>query len=218
MADRRSRPRSGLTRDKILDAAIAFIDEHGLTALSTRRLGAALGVEGMTLYHYIPNKGALLDGMVERLLEQAMVVPPQAADTPWPEAVRQRAHELRATLLAHPAMLTVLATRPVATPAAFRLLENGLAILRAQGVSLGRAMDVLNAVTMFVIGHTLAEAGQTPGHEGTEPDPAELQVDAADYPHLAEAMATGSGLDFMSRFELALDILINGFAAAPDTD
>jgi TetR/AcrR family tetracycline transcriptional repressor len=215
MAGRRSRPRSGLTREKILDAAIDFIDEHGLSALSTRRLGAALGVEGMTLYHYVPSKGALLDGMVERLLEQSMAVPPAARDTPWPEAVRERARVLRATLLAHPAMLTVRATRPVNTPAAVRLLENGLAVLRDQGVPLARAMDTLNAVTMFVIGHTLAEAGRTPGHEGTEPGPVGPQVDPADHPHFAEALATGAGLDFEARFELTLDILVNGFATAP---
>jgi len=130
--------------------------------------------------------------------------------------VRQIAQALRATLLAHPGMLTVVATRPVNTPGAFRLLESGLAILRGQDVPLGQAMDLLNAVVMFVIGHTLAEAGQTPGHEGTEPDTANLTVDPADYPNFAEALATGAGLDFETRFGLVLDILIAGFAALPE--
>jgi Tetracyclin repressor-like, C-terminal domain len=59
-------------------------------------------------------------------------------------------------------MLPLIATRPVATPAAVQILEDGLALLRAQGISLARAMDILNAVMMFVIGHTLAEAADTP--------------------------------------------------------
>jgi TetR/AcrR family tetracycline transcriptional repressor len=214
-AARKTGPRPGLSRDKILDAAIAFTDEHGLTALSTRKLGAALGVEGMTLYYYVPSKAALLDGMVERLLQQALGDLRPAPGTPWPEAMRQMAEALHTVLRAHPAMLTALATRPVNTPGAFAVLESGLEILRGQGVPLGRAMDTINAVTAFVIGHTLAEAGQTPGHEGTEPDTTDLAVDPSSYPNFAEALTTGAGLDFDTRFALVLDILITGFEALP---
>jgi hypothetical protein len=38
------------------------------------------------------------------------------------------------------------------------------------------------------------------------------EVDADASPHLAESFATGAGLDFDSRFGLAVDILIQGFA------
>ena len=210
---RAGKPRAGLSREKILDAGIAFVDEHGIAALSTRKLGAALGVEGMTLYYYVPNKAALLDGMVERLLQGAVGELSPAPDTPWTVAMRQTAHALRATLLAHPGMLTVIATRPVNTPTALDLLESGLAILRGQGVRLGRAMDIVNAVSTFVIGHTLAEVGQTPGHEGTEPDTDHLAVDPARYPNFAAALATGAGLDFEARFGQAVDLLIAGYAA-----
>ena len=89
-AARKTGPRPGLSRDKILDAAIAFVDEHGLTALSTRKLGAALGVEGMTLYYYVPNKAALLDGMAERLLQRSLGDLLPDPGTPWPEAMRQK--------------------------------------------------------------------------------------------------------------------------------
>jgi TetR/AcrR family tetracycline transcriptional repressor len=211
-ADRRSRPRAGLTRLQILDAAIEFVDEHGLAALSTRKLGAKLGVEGMTLYYYVPNKAALLDGMVERMLDRSLRLSPIAPDTPWPVAVRAMAHGLRAALLEHPAMLPLVATRPVATPTAVQILEDGLALLRAQGIALARAMDILNAVMMFVIGHTLAEAADTPGHEDavTAQPPA---VDLRQFPNFAEAIRTGAGLDFDSRFSTVLEILLGGFAA-----
>ena len=213
MPDRRARPRAGLTREKVLDAAIAFVDENGLAALSTRKLGAALGVEGMTLYHYVPTKAALLDGMVERVLEQAAGKLVPAAGQPWPDAVRAVATRFRDVLLAHPGLMTVVATRPVNSPAAFRILESGLAIMTGQGVPLAWAMDTLNSVMTFVVGHTLAEAGQTPGHEdshdGQPPAP-----DPAEYPNFAAAIRTGAGLDFTSRFGTALDILIDGFAAA----
>jgi TetR/AcrR family tetracycline transcriptional repressor len=209
--DRRARPRAGLTREKVLDAAIAFVDERGLAALSTRKLGAALGVEGMTLYHYVPTKAALLDGMVERVLEQAAGELVPAAGQPWPDAVRAVATRFRDVLLAHPGLLGVVATRPVNSPEAFRILESGLAIMTGQGVPLAQAMDTINSVMTFVVGHTLAEAGQTPGHEDTH-DPADTETpDPAAYPNLAEAVRTGAGLDFTRRFHRTLDILIEGY-------
>jgi len=63
--------RAGLSREQVLDAALDLVDRDGVGALSMRRLGAELGVEAMTLYHYLPNKDALLDGIVERVMAQA---------------------------------------------------------------------------------------------------------------------------------------------------
>src|SRR5918994_3229853 len=65
MVTERRRP---LDRRTILEAAVRFVDSEGLEALSMRKLGAELGVEAMSLYNHVPNKGALLDGMVEVLL------------------------------------------------------------------------------------------------------------------------------------------------------
>ncbi len=204
----------------MMDAAIAFVDSRGLATLSTRKLGAALGVEGMTLYHYVPTKAALLDGMVERVLEQAAGQLTPTEDQPWPDAIRGVAIRFRDVLLAHPGLLGVVATRPVNSPGAFRILEAGLAVMTSQGVPLSGAMDTLNAVMTFVVGHTLAEAGQTPGHEdaegtgGTEDGENTEIPDPVAYPNFAEAVRTGAGLDFASRFRRTLDILIDGYAAS----
>jgi hypothetical protein len=74
---------------------------------------------------------------------------------------------------------------------------------------------VLNAVNTFVVGHTLAEAGRTPGHEGAETDLDQRadELTPAEFPNLAEVVATRAGLDFDSRFLLTLDILLAGFTA-----
>ena len=85
-------------------------------------------------------------------------------------------------------------------------------------------MDTLNSVMTFVVGHTLAEAGQIPGHEDTQDtqdargahDAEPPAPDPAGYPNFAEALRTGAGLDFARRFQRTLDILIDGWAAVPD--
>ena len=63
--------RAPLTKDSVLAAAIALADEHGLDALTMRRLAEQLGVEAMSLYHHIPNKEALLNGVVDVIMTDA---------------------------------------------------------------------------------------------------------------------------------------------------
>lgn len=199
---------TGLSRQKILDAALDLVDQVGVTGLSMRKLGAALGVEAMTLYYYVPSKEALLDGLVERVIARAVTLRP---DDDWRRLLREFAAGYRRELLRHPGILPLAATRPVTTPGALRMLETGAAALRTAGFELRRAMHMLNAVAMFTIGHCLAEADPP----GTPPHPAPA-VDPAEFPNLAEAIHAGLGTpqDHQERFEVTLDALITGFAGA----
>jgi AcrR family transcriptional regulator len=207
--------KAGLTRERVLDAALEYVDAYGLPALSMRKLGAYVGVEGMSLYRHVPNKAALLDGLVDRVMETAFagLGEPTGDWAPW---MRQFAHGLRRALLAHPGVLPLAGTRPVNSPDALRTTERWLAALRAAGLPPARAMDLVNVIATFTIGHTLAEAGQTPGHEGTEPDLDQQagDLDPAAFPNLTEVLATRAGLDFESRFTEAVDILLAGYADA----
>src|ERR687884_354962 len=63
-------PRTRLTRERVLLAAVDLADRGGVEALSMRKLGQALGVEAMSLYNHVANKGALVSGMVDRVVEQ----------------------------------------------------------------------------------------------------------------------------------------------------
>src|SRR5260221_11987060 len=82
--------RAPLTRSRIAEAALAIVDRDGLDALSMRRLGAELGVEGMAIYRHFPNKAAVLAGVVDALLSELVIPPPSRV--PWqavfPEVLR----------------------------------------------------------------------------------------------------------------------------------
>ncbi|MEO8452001.1 MAG: TetR family transcriptional regulator, partial [Gemmatimonadota bacterium] len=70
----KTRPaKTALTRERILDAALAAVDRDGLEALTMRSLGRELGVEAMSLYHHFPNKARLLEGVVDRVLAEIEV-------------------------------------------------------------------------------------------------------------------------------------------------
>src|SRR5688572_5528682 len=74
---RRARARPGLTRERVLHAALQIVDSEGLDALSMRRLAAELGVQAMSLYSHLADKKALLDGLQEIVLRQMPPAPPK---------------------------------------------------------------------------------------------------------------------------------------------
>ena len=116
-----TRARRPLTRARILTAALRLVDREGLEALSMRRLGQALGVEAMSLYNHVPNKAAVLDGLVELLLGELEIPGPEAGD--WWERIRRIAHSYRRSAHAHPHAFPLAVTRPYNTPATLRQLE-----------------------------------------------------------------------------------------------
>jgi len=199
-----------LSRDRVLDAALTLVDRDGIAKLSMRRLGAELGVEAMTLYYYVPNKAALLDGLVELVVEQAVRDVPRDGD--WQTLLRGFATAWRTELLRHPGVLPLLATRPVMTDTSLRTLESAARTLHDAGFTAHQALHLINIVATFVIGHTLAEAGTTPGHESDTPDPATAlaALDPSEFPTLHAALSTGLGEDHQERFDLALDVILTG--------
>lgn len=204
-----------LSRNHVLDAALNLVDHEGITGLSMRKLGAALGIEAMTLYYYFPNKDAILDSLVERVALQALTVPIGQLAA-WPEWLRALAVGFHSVLLQHPRLVPLIATRPVQTPDALRAVEQIAAALCDAGFSPLRAFRVINTVTTFVIGHTLAEAGDIPGHEAAVPDSASLadRLDPAAFPCFSAALLDGLGQphDHQARFDFALDALFIGLA------
>lgn len=202
--------RAGISREQILDAALAVADRSGIEALSMRKVGAELGVEAMTLYHYLPNKDALLDGMVEQVVSQADT---SFAGASWRNALTGYAHALRAALLRHPGALPVMATRPAVTPATLHTVERGLALLCAAGFELGRALDCLNALTLFVVAHTAWEAHSAANTDFGGPGSAQhlKDLDSREFPLITEAARTSSDVSDQDRFEFATTAMISGF-------
>src|SRR6478735_8271017 len=155
-----------LSRHLILQRALALADAEGLRAVTMRRLGSELGVEAMSLYHHVPNKEALLDGLVELVLEEARVVPPRGD---WREHMTAHAHALRAAGHAHPRVMQLFATRVVQSPAWAGAVEDTLAVLLAAGFEPAAAglptyLDQLDPAA-YPATHTLAGT-----LEATDPD------------------------------------------------
>ena len=65
-----AKTRKPLSRERILEAALAHADERGIESLSMRKLGQSLGYEAMSLYNHVANKDDLLDGMLDVVLAE----------------------------------------------------------------------------------------------------------------------------------------------------
>jgi AcrR family transcriptional regulator len=203
-----------LSREQVLDAALDLVDRDGVAALSMRRLGAELGVEAMTLYHYLPSKDALLDGIVERVMAQAET---RFAGEPWDRALTSYARSLRATLLRHPGAVLLVATRPAVTPETLRAAERGLTLLCDAGFLVGRALDTLNALTLFVVAHAASEVSTAAVNSAAAAGSQEYvaSLDEREFPLLTGAARTSAGTDDSTRFEFAIGTFIRGLTPSP---
>lgn len=157
--------RTALSRERIVAAAIDYVDEHGLAGLSMRRLGATLGVEAMALYRYIPSRDDLLDAMVDSFVaeldnDEDVLNEPQYG---WQDFLQRLAHGIRRIALAHPLAFPLMASRPAQAPwlrpplRSLRWVEQFLTGLVDEGFSDRTAVAAYRGFTSFLLGHLLLE-------------------------------------------------------------
>ncbi len=100
--------RTPLTRDRVLAGAITVADRDGLAALTIRSLATELGVKPMSVYHHVPGKEAILDGIVDAVFAEFEL---PAAGGDWRTELRARYASARAVLRRHPWAVALLESR-----------------------------------------------------------------------------------------------------------
>lgn len=201
-----------LSRERIISAAIALVDEHGLGALSMRKLGAALGVEAMSLYNHVENKEDVLDGMLDAVLREIPLPDPQL---PWEERLRALARSFRRAGHDHPGVLPLFGSQAIRSVEGFRPLECAYGILRSAGLGPADAFDGFIFASSFVFGYALTEVGGI--REVADSRTLDLAtVDATERAQLAEMGAAFSASDPDTQFERGLDLVIAGLRRLVD--
>lgn len=206
---------AGLSRERVLAAAVAVVDREGLGALSMRRLGEELGVEAMSLYRYVENKAALLDGIIESILSEMTVDEPDA-DAPWSERIKAQARALRATLRRHPEALSLFATRAAVTPETFARVEGALEVLRGAGFSVVDSIRAFQLVLAFTVGNTLSVFSMVPADEASGPRYEAL--DRARFARVHEAARALASWNTDGEFEYGLEAIVRGLDAMRASD
>ena len=207
-----------VTREVVLAAALQIIDRDGADGLSMRRLARALDRDPMILYRHAPNKAALLDGVAEIVLAQLTV---DSADPDWAAQLRTVARDYRALALAHPHVVPLLVTRPLATPLALRPpgtlrpLEDILTLLTRAGFSGPDALHVYRALFGFLHGHVLDELQELIDNPDETDDLLRLglhRLPIREFPLLRSLAPVLASYDGAAELERGLDILLTGLA------
>jgi AcrR family transcriptional regulator len=181
------RPPVPLSLERIIDAALHIADGQGLRRLTMRRLGDALQVEAMAIYHHLPRgKDALMDALAEHVT--AVQVGPEGLDG-WQDRARAWARASRAALLEHPGVLSLALTKPPKGSALIAIREQAEQL---QEAGLGDAGEAVRALRAYVFGSVAVEVQQS---GWADPDATVQHARTADgereFEHGLDALITG---------------------------
>lgn len=163
-----------LSVDSIRKAALALIDQDGLAAFSTRKLGKVLGCEAMAIYWYFPSKDKLLDAVVDQMMAGVGVAAATTKPTAdWVAALRGVAHAYRRIAHDHPKAFALLATRRFASEGTYAFLEQLFELARAQGIDDRTSARFYRVVSSYCNGFALNELAAPRGPQ--DPNTAALR-------------------------------------------
>lgn len=210
-----------LSREIILDTAIALVERDGLPQLTMRRLGAACGVEAMALYRHVHSRGDLLTGIIDRIVDRlhADQLAARRQEDGWQDYLVRLAHGVRQVALEHPQVFPLLATQAPEAPwvrpplRSLRWMETFLETLISSGFDDTAAVAAYRSYTTFLLGQLLLEVHA----RGAELHPDEAILDdgdppnrnLADYPCLQRLQPKLSEDHSTEEFEEGLEALLD---------
>jgi AcrR family transcriptional regulator len=211
--------RTPLSRERVMRAALALVDEGGMGALTMRRLGQSLGVEAMALYRHVTNKDEIVDGLVDLVFEEIGV---PADDVGWKSAMRQRAISLREVLTRHRWAVGLMESRPNPGRANLRHHDAVIGTLRAAGFDMAMAAHAYALLDAYIYGFAMTHMA-LPFDTGTPGEVAEMAeamlraFPVNEFPNLAAFLsehAMQPGYDYGDEFEYGLGLILDGLERA----
>jgi AcrR family transcriptional regulator len=208
-----------VSRSVILQSALRIVDRDGVDGLSMRRLSDEVGRDPTVIYRHVPNKAALLDGVAEIVLGQLRV---DTADPDWSGQLRAVAHDFRRLALAHPNVVPLLVTRPLATPLGrrplgmLRPLEDVLALLTSAGFSGADALHIYRVLFGYLHGHILTELQEVIERPEETDDVLRLglhRLTVTEFPQVRALASALANYDGAAELDRGVDLLLLGLTA-----
>ena len=211
-------PRTPLSKERVLRAAIDLADEGGIESLSMRKLAQAVGLKPMSLYHYAANKDDILDGILDMVVGE-MELPGEGGD--WKQATRRSVISGHEVLLRHPWACTLIMSPGRVRPARLRYMESLLGRLREAGFSAEMTHHAYHALDSHIIGFTLWVVGYSTAMKGfPNLAAASLRDLLGEYPYLTEHAVQHMrkrSPDDEGEFAFGLDLILNSLERTLDS-
>jgi AcrR family transcriptional regulator len=213
-AEKKDIQREPLSRGRILRTALRIVDEEGLEALSMRRIAGELNATPMALYNHVPNKDALLSGVVGLLLDEIDLSLLDPSDPP--AALKLGYGAFRKAVLHHPNILPIMCRKGDWTPDSMRPVELALSLLCSMGFSEEEAVQAHWALTGMTLGHVMWQM-MSPLFDGDEATEHALAgkrlLPVSEFPCIHGALPFMEDCDMDAAFDFGIDSLIAGFKA-----
>ena len=204
--------RTPLTRERIIEKAVAYADDHGVESMSMRKLGAELGVEAMALYNHVDNKDDIYDGMIDFVFS-SIELPDE--NLTWQDSVRAIGANGMAEFTKHGWVVSLLMTRGNFGPGSLRFMDHVLGILAEAGFSREDAHHAWQMLASHTMGYAFQQA--TGPSSKYERDTDELEAQLASlkdpFPNVAALAPQLARCEFGSEYSFGLEIMIDGLAA-----
>ncbi len=204
--------RTPLTRDRVAEAALSFIDEHGLDGLSMRKLGATLGVEAMSLYNHVKNKDDLLIAVTDRLYSGILASYGEPGGD-WRAKARAMCRAYVQVADSHPNAISLLVDRPVDAPTGLDFISRIVSIFDGEIDDMRTGVLAFSVASNWVIGtiiqeHGLLERLRSQGEGIAEADVPEYYRSLVRFGDACVRDVTPG-----DRFEWGLDAILDGIEA-----
>jgi AcrR family transcriptional regulator len=215
------RRREPLSQAEIVEAALAVLDADGLELLSMRHVARTLSTSAAALYWHVGSKDGLLDLIFDRVIGEQEVPDPDPEPGRWQEQLKEVARAMRATIHRHRDIVRLSIGRIPMGPNGLRYADRVLAILRRGGVPDPLALAGFHLMFSVVLGFTMDETGEGGQPPADQPAPEDAAAMAAGYvaslpadrfPDLVAVAGHFAARDADARFELLLDLFVDGLA------
>lgn len=207
-----------ISRDDVLRAALALIDESGIEQLTMRRLGAALGADPMTAYRHFAGKSEIAEALVDDFWIGLPVPEPRAGES-WQGYATRLMRAVRSALSTHPGLIPVVATHPISSPGALQAVDAAVGELLRAGAPVDAALgDLINVLVMITVSSALGEYSSPAGSDddtAATPDSGDAASAGAELlaalPHLGSIVAQGWTPSAERQFEAAIAATLAGW-------
>ena len=215
MAKQTDAPRTPLSKERVLRAAIELADAEGIEALSMRRLAKELGVEAMSLYNHVANKDEILAGILD-LVASEFELPSEAGD--WKTAMRRHAISSRDALLRHRWATSLWMSAQGGGTARLRNGDWMLRTLREAGFSRDLIYHAFHILESYILGYTMQQLNFPYSGEELKGMATSFleQLPADEYPDLVEHIKEhlDPHHEETSGFEMGLALILDGLDRA----
>jgi AcrR family transcriptional regulator len=200
-----TRKRRNLTRDRVVERALALADAEGIDAITMRRLGSLLGVEGMALYTHVRDKDDLLAAVGARLLDE-LELEPRARDD-WRGRIESVARAWSGVRARHPRSFPLVFW---AGANVLPLTEEMMDALQTGGFDGEQAWLAYQTLIFFLDAPLLRWPAATPGEVWKE---AVRRLDPAEARHFVSLAPHASAYEWDDVYEHGLQLLLDGLEA-----